>query len=110
MARAVSDFAVRRECGVKRHQGFASRSNDEFANALGRIQIAIRILRGKTFVVVGMTVNHQIGARVVQNLPKRLYVWSCIGACGGVKRAMEEGHGAHGRVGSQVSLKPLPLR
>src|SRR5256885_402884 len=110
VARAVPDFAVTRGCGVKRHQSFPSRSNDEFANALGRIQIAIRILRGKTFVVVGMTVNHQISARVVQNLPERLYVWSCIGTCGGIKGAMKERHGAHGRVGSQISLKPLSLR
>src|SRR5690242_6345646 len=109
MSRAVPDFAVGRGCGVKGHQSFPTSSNDEFTNALDRIQIAVWVLRSETFVVVGMTVDHQVSARVVQNLPEGLYRWSCVSTCRAVKRRMPKSHCAYGRVARQVCLKPLPL-
>ena len=109
VGRAVADFAVWRECGVKGHQSFATGPNDEFANAAGCIQIAVGVLRGETFIVVGVAVDDQVGSGVVENLPERLHGGSCVGRRGSVERGMPESHGAGSGIRGQVGLKPLPL-
>src|SRR5438477_11647204 len=68
VGRAVADIAVWRDCGVKGHQSFATGPNDEFANAAGCIQIAVRASRRDMIIFVVVDVDHQLGSAVVETL------------------------------------------
>src|SRR4051812_48145055 len=73
---------------------------------------------GEAFVVVGVTVQDQVGARLSQDLPQWRDTWLLAGvgaSRGGVSEARTQGVVPHGRdaparMGGQVSAQPSLLR
>jgi len=69
---AVANLAV----GLDRaegHVGFTACTNDELPDALCWVGRAVRVLRCKAFVVMGMAIQDQICAGIVERLPDRLH-------------------------------------
>ena len=103
----IAQFAV----GFRLSKGtmvFAARAGDEFANSPLWIRSAFRILRGKSFIVVVVTVDDHIHVGVIERLEERLYsrVFA-MGASGTEQGLVPIGKGASDRMPGEVRAKPI---
>src|SRR6267154_1708209 len=104
-------FAVGLHCCEESVRVLAAASYNEFANAVFGIRLSVRVLRCKALVIVIMAIDHNVGAGVVQNVPKRLNLG--IGAVRQArteKRLVKVSQCAASGMLLQVCLHPFGLR
>ena len=87
----------------------ATGADNEFGDAIDRIQVTICILGSKAFIDMVMTGKNKISVHGVEQIPEFLGIF--IGTSAGtVQGNMPISHGAQVRVGSKVGLQPFVLR
>src|SRR3954453_3957659 len=80
----------------------AARADNELANAARGVGYAGGILRRETLIIMGVAVDHQLGASIIQRLPDRLHRNGVTMFAGTKARVVPVSQRAVGRVRAQI--------
>ena len=73
MCVTIADHAVGSD-EVKTSIGLTAGADDDLSDTLCRVCHTMRVLRGEAFVNMGVAIDDEVCASVIEHLPERLYL------------------------------------